>query len=251
MGLWCELTRTKEPLMSDAATPEKAGGNSRVAFLEFIEAYEDIDQAVAEAVGMRKDLRARIKGAGLNLTAFDRARKESNKSAEKRTEEDRAYRAMMAWLGKPIGTQANLFAELEPVERVEPLARSEPPLPLDLQQAITQEAPKPEQAARPDDSAMRFSEAQIQRVFDHGQQAGLSGLARANNPWNTGTYLCQRWDEGWLDGQHLLLINGPGKSSASANGEEHAKRGRGRPPGSRNRPKDEADEAPPPDDAAA
>jgi hypothetical protein len=44
---------------------------SRTTFLEFFDRYAAADQAVAEAVGDRKGLRAEMKGAGIDMAAFD------------------------------------------------------------------------------------------------------------------------------------------------------------------------------------
>src|SRR5439155_23724097 len=43
-----------------------------------------------------------MKGAGIPLPAFDQARRDAVKSGDKREEQDRSYRQMMSWLGKPL-----------------------------------------------------------------------------------------------------------------------------------------------------
>jgi hypothetical protein len=179
-----------------------AGSNvSRATFLEFVDAYSEADQAVAEKVGARKDLRARIKGAGFTLAAFDRARKEAEKSGDKREAEDREFRRYMDWLGKPIGFQTEMFTE----------AATAPPAP-----------PNGHDLAQP-------SEIQQSRVRDDGTIAGKTGRDRGTNPWSPGTLLYTVWDTAWAAGAEVL--------AQSREPEPGAKRGRGRPPGSRNKPK--------------
>jgi hypothetical protein len=185
-----------------ATTNGDSDGNvTKASFLQFIDEYTDVDAAVAEAVGMRKDLRARIKGAGLNLSAFDRARKEAEKSGERREAEDREYRRNLEWLGKPLGYQSTMGY---PEQR--------PP-------ANGDDRFKAEQAA--------VSEHQVHQVSDAGHAAGKLGRARDQNPWSPGSYLHQVWDGGWNIGAEAL--------AQSRIPEPEAPKRRGRPLGSRNR----------------
>jgi hypothetical protein len=144
---------------------------TQATFLQFIDEYHGVDQAVAEAVGMRKDLRKRIRGAGLNLAAFDRARTEAEKSGDKREDEDREFRQYMNWLGKPIGYQADWVG-----------------------------APPP-----PDgEDTAAIAEHQIHQVETHGRAAGEAGHNRGSNPWSPGTMLYTVWDESWMAGQEVI-----------------------------------------------
>jgi hypothetical protein len=180
-----------------------AGGNvTQATFLQFVDEYSDVDQAVAQAVGMRKDLRKRIRGAGLNLAAFDRSRAEAEKSGDKREEEDREFRRNMAWLGKPIGFQADWVG-----------------------------APSTSSGPRPNgEDTAAVAEHQVHQVEAHGEAAGEAGRERGANPWSPGTLLYQTWDTAWMAGQETLARKlGPAEALAP--------RKRGRPPGARNKPK--------------
>lgn len=168
---------------------------SQTVLLKLLDEYDDADQAVAEKVGLRKDLRKRILGAGLNLTAFDRARKLADQSGEQRETEDHELRRYMAWMGKPLGHQAEIFA-----------------------------APEPGPSGNGHDDAA-VSEHQVHRVDTGGFVAGKAGRDRGGNPWTPGTFLYQIWNTGWVRGQEALaqtLVDEP-------------KRRPGRPPGAKNK----------------
>src|SRR5215831_18524627 len=148
--------------------------NGKAEFLGFFEEYDDADAAVAEAVGARKDLRARIKGAGIILKAFDRARKLAVVSGEKREEEELALRRYMGWLQKPLGFQGRMFDQ----------------------------AP-----AAPGDGEV--SPQTVERVERQGYEAGEAASQgdakrlRVSNPWTPGTYLHDVWDAHWRRGAGL------------------------------------------------
>src|SRR6266566_8708780 len=153
--------------------PETYEGSLNVTqgtYLGFLQEYRDADDAVAEAIGERKDLRKRIKGAGINLKAFDRARRDSDKSGEIREEEDRWYRRLMNWLGKPVGFQADMFAD----------------------------------APRTDADEAAVAERQVEMAEEAGEIAGRNGVDRAKNPWSPGTSLWEIYDRGWMRGQERL-----------------------------------------------
>jgi ribosome modulation factor len=187
--------------MQAATSGESDGNVTKATFLQFYDEYTDVDAAVAEAVGMRKDLRARIKGAGLNLHAFDRARKEAEKSGERREAEDREYRRNLEWLGKPLGYQSTMgYPEQRPPANGDDRFKAA-------------------------DAAV--SEHQAHQVSDAGHAAGLGGRARDQNPWTPGTFLHQAWAGGWNIGAEAL--------AQSQLPSDAAPKRRGRPPGSRNR----------------
>lgn len=193
-----------------ATTNGDSDGNvSKASFLAFFDEYTDVDAAVAEAVGMRKDLRARIKGAGLNLSAFDRARKEAEKSGERREAEDREYRRNLEWLGKPLGYQSTMgFAAAPQAAANGAMGGADREASLAAEKAAV-------------------SEHQAHQVSDAGHAAGLGGRARDQNPWSPGSYLYQVWDGGWNIGAEAL--------AQSQLPSDAAPKRRGRPPGSRNR----------------
>lgn len=146
---------------------------SQAMVLELIEELDDADQEVATGVGHRKDVRLKAKGLGINLAALDRARKLATQSGEKREAEDRELRRYMAWMGKPLGHQAEMFDQTE--------------------------------TARGNgiDTAA-ISEHQVHQVDTGGSVAGKAGHDRGSNPWSPGTYLYQIWDTGWMRGQEAL-----------------------------------------------
>jgi uncharacterized protein (UPF0335 family) len=174
---------------------------TQATFLQFIDELDNADQAVAEAVGMRKDIRKRAVGAGLNIKAVDQARKVAEQAGDKREQHDRDFRQYMFWLNKPIGYQSDWIGEAAP-------------------------------AAAPgngEDTAA-VSEHQVHQVSNHGHAAGQAGRDRGSNPWTPGTDLAQVWDTGWLAGQEEI-------ARKIAPTEAPAPRRRGRPPGTRNKPK--------------
>jgi hypothetical protein len=172
------------------------GGNvTRETFVAFFDEAKNADQMVAEAIAARKDLRKRIKGAGLNLPAFDRSRQLAEMSGDRREEEDAALRQMMAWLNMPLGFQADWVGG---------------------------------QAAR-SSNGEDITEQQQHQVSNAGYKAGLDGVDRGRNPWTPATALAAIWDSGWLVGQTEI-------AERLAPAEDAPKR-RGRPPGSRNRPR--------------
>jgi hypothetical protein len=182
--------------MQTTTTVADSGSNvSRATFLEFFDRYAAADQAVAEAVGDRKGLRAEMKGAGIPLPAFDQARRDAVKSGDKREELDRAYRQMMGWLGKPLNVNSsNGYDHDEP-------------------------QPAPSTLAEP---ARR-------KIHLDGFTAGRAGHSRDTNTWTPGSETYRIFDEGWSEGDAERLA-----AQQQAGPEAEPKR-RGRPPGSRTR----------------
>jgi hypothetical protein len=94
--------------------------NIRAEFLDLVAAYDSADAAVAEAQRERRKIKLRVKEAGFNIRAFDRARRESSRDYEEREGFDQEYRRFMVWLGMPLGTQGDMFespGEYVPVKR--------------------------------------------------------------------------------------------------------------------------------------
>jgi hypothetical protein len=175
---------------------------TQASFLQFIDELDNADQMVAEAVGNRKDVRKRCIGAGLNIKAVDQARKVAEQAGDKREQHDRDFRQYMLWLGKPMGFQANW---------IDPDHGNAP-------------APNGQDMAA-------VSEHQQQQVERAGRAAGEAGRDRGANPWSPGHVLAQLWDQQWLAGQEALARKiGPTESAVPP-------KRRGRPPGSRNRPR--------------
>jgi hypothetical protein len=182
------------------AAPPRGGNVTQATFLAFIEELDNADQMVAEAVGNRKDTRKRAIGAGLNMKAVDQARKVAEQSGDKRDQHDRDFRQYMVWLSKPMGYQ---------YDWIDPERRPASPNGEDL---------------------AAVSEHQQHQVEMAGRAAGEAGRDRDRNPWSPGHLLHQTWDSAWLAGQEALARKiGPSEAPAP--------RKRGRPPGSRNRPR--------------
>ncbi len=195
--------------MADPLSSQRHGANvSQATYLEFKDSYADADKAVADAVSERKDLRAKIKAAGIPLAAFDRSRRDSEKSGETREAEEIWYRRMMAWSQKPVGFQASMD-----------LAAS----------------------AGTDPGLAALSTSELKRIDMEGYEAGKGGRRKDSNSYTPGTEAYQRWDVAWLRGQaeiaSTLGDKAPKRGKAAAPAPNGEKRGRGRPRGSRNAPK--------------
>jgi hypothetical protein len=179
-------------------SPDPGSNVTQETFLAFIEELDNADQMVAEAVGNRKDVYKRAEGAGLNKPALIEARRVAQQSGERRDRHHRDVRQYMLWYGKPIGYQGDLLAPDGPATR----SRSS--------------------------NGETVSEHQANQIEAEGRNAGEAGRNRSENPWSPGTFTAERWDAGWLEGQAAI--------AATMAPPETARR-RGRPPGSRNRPK--------------
>jgi hypothetical protein len=167
---------------------------SRTTFLEFFDRYAAADQAVAEAVGDRKGLRAEMKGAGIDMAAFDQASRDALKSGDKRDDQDRAYRQMMAWLGKPLnlnGAPNGHDTSDEPMTATPPSTLAEP--------------------AR-------------RKIHLDGFTAGRAGHSRDANTWSPGSETYRIFDEGWAEG------DAERRSAQAETGPEAEPKRRGRPP---------------------
>lgn len=68
----------------------------------------------------------------------------------------------------------------------------------------------------------------LKTIDNAGYEAGKGGRRRDSCSYTPGTEAAQRWDQAWLRGQSEL---------ADALSDAPPKRGRGRPPGSKNRPR--------------
>ena len=71
---------------------------------------------------------------------------------------------------------------------------------------------------------------QIKLVDAEGEAAGRGGKRRESNPWTPSTEQYERWDTAWLRGQSQIA------ATLKPDDDGEPKR-RGRPPGSRNKPK--------------
>lgn len=141
---------------------------SQADFLRFLDQYADADNVVHEAVADRNKVRAAVKAAGIPLAAFDRVRKDMQKSGTVREQEDAAYRRMMAWRNMPVGHQASLDIANDP-------------------------------AVDPDTRQLHLHE--IKRIQQEGFDAGKTGDRADRNPYTPGTEGFTHWHNSWLRGQ--------------------------------------------------
>lgn len=190
-------------------TVELQSNVSPDTFIHFLDEYRGVDAAVAEAVGVRKELRSRIKGAGFDLKAFDRARRDAEMSGEIRDRREQEYLRYMRWLGMPIGYQADIFGGEGGGE-----GGAEPSL---------------------DD----LPEIQRDRITLAGGIAGRTGKPRGSNPWSPGSLAERLWDDAWAAAAPpppALAQAGAEAAAplAAGNGAEAPRRRRpGRPPGAK------------------
>jgi ribosome modulation factor len=178
--------------------PDIDGNVSQDDLLAYIDEYRIADEGVASALKQRRDVRQRIKESGFDIDAFDRTREEADKSGELRERQFHEFRRNMAWIGKPVGEG---YVEAE-VNGNEP-------------------------TVKPTDEETQISDAQLDRIEDAGYLAGYDGRERSANPWTPGSYTASTWDNGWQRGS----------ATRTEEGEDAPKRGPGRPPGARNKPK--------------
>jgi ribosome modulation factor len=71
-------------------------------------------------------------------------------------------------------------------------------------------------------------------IDSEGERAGFAGKRRESNPWTPRTEAADRWDEGWLRGDAQRQDAEPEEEEEE---EAPPQRRRGRPLGSKNRPK--------------
>lgn len=160
----------------NGSTPPGPGHNS-MSSEQFLTFLSELDEAEAEHGSALaackepkkkiKDVRKRIKDAGFDLKAFDRAREDATRPASEREREHQQHQMMMAWQRKPIGTQATIF--------------DAPPL--------------------------TFSVAELKMVDNQGFVAGKSGERADANPHAPmdGNEAAARWHSAWIRGQAAMV----------------------------------------------
>jgi ribosome modulation factor len=169
----------------------------------WLEAYAGADKDVADAVAVRKDLRAKIKASGVPLAAFDRSRVDAQVASAVRDHEEIWYQTFMAWIGKPVpqGGQAAMNLETDEAE---------------------------------------IMAGRERRAEDEGYKAGLGGRHSDENTWPPGSAGYANWHTGWARG-HAEREAKSSASTGTPNGGN--KRPPGRPKGSRNKKSGEAADA--------
>ncbi len=177
-------------------------------YLAFLQDYDDAESALMAAKAackapkkefdaVKKDIAERT-----SLASFERARADRMKPGYQREEEDAAYRAMMAWLGKPvaIGEQSAFdFAGKEP------------------------------------------ETAELHAIDSEGYQAGRNGHAEDTNTWTPGTAQHASFASAHKRGFDEFMSEQAERAEAMGPDADAPKK-RGRPAGSKNRPK--ADQPP-------
>ena len=139
--------------------PDAGGNVTKESLLEYVERYDGVEEevaAAAEKVRLAKQARSRlrklIESAGHDLKVFDRTREMMALPYEQREAEFKELQRNLAWVGMPLGAQAEMFSEQE---------TAVPP------------------------------EIQVSRVRDAGRTAGKLGRERSSNPWPVGQLLHQ------------------------------------------------------------
>jgi Mg-chelatase subunit ChlI len=146
------------------------GNLSQSTYLEFIDAYAEADEAVADKVNERRALRQKGKTEyGIDLEAFDQMRKLEKQSGEARAATYRAVRQYMVWSGKPLPSDDD--DDEKPVVK---------PTPADI------------------------NELQIRQVQSTAFAHGRGGDSRDLNTWSPGSFLYSVWDESWREGRDAL-----------------------------------------------
>lgn len=208
--------------MAEALSGAGIGHNlSRASFLEFCTEFDQIERELQDAQETvrsirkrRKDYRKDMAANGVDIDMFDRMLADSELTAEERRARDFEYRRYMEWQSKPVGFQPSI----------------------DLQ------------SDDPAERAMNVHE--LHAIDGEGYDAGRGGLRRDGNPWRPGTEPHQRWDNAWMRGQASLVGEmgqpnghaGNGHADRVQDSEAAAPKRRGRPFGSKNRPKEAAAE---------
>jgi hypothetical protein len=87
---------------------------TKATFLDLCREFAVAQETVSNALADRRDVKARIKEAGITPQLLERALKEAGREGDDRDALDIEYRRYMVWLGRPLGTQAELFEAHDP-----------------------------------------------------------------------------------------------------------------------------------------
>jgi ribosome modulation factor len=201
--------------MAERLTPQGEdglGNISQATILSFIQQHKNSLERIAEAkAGVKfenkahKDLRKRIKDAGLSLRAFDLAIEERDR--EDREEEERHYRYIMAAIGNSLMERDGI-----PVTGVMPGDPLGPPVTRVWLSEIDPGLEMPE-----------HRDLRLDRVEADGYQAGKAGYDTSTNPHQIGSEEHALWANAWMRGQ------GDKVREEIAPPQDQPKRGPGRP----------------------
>jgi ribosome modulation factor len=163
--------------MSDPAGATEPVQFTQATALDFIDQHLDADREIMSALSAvkdkrkhRKDLREEIKEAGISLHAFDEMLEKAKLSGSERELRDRQYRALMSFIGKPIGHQG--MFDLGPQSAEYKLAAH--------------------------DHRLRSADAE-------GHKAGLAGDKIDTCTWPTGSEEAAVWMTAWQRGQRARV----------------------------------------------
>lgn len=151
--------------------------NSRLTpevFLEHVHAVRGTARKLSEAQADHRNAMKRAKAAGVNNKAMVAAiamLKEDQPVVEAHHRDLTRY---LTWLGSPLGTQGSLFG-------------------------ASDDAPRPTEKAQAEHAAWAAREA--------GYEAGASGTARDQVPYEIGSPLHAEWDAGWSEGQARIIAD--------------------------------------------
>lgn len=178
-------------------------GVDRAEYLKMHNELDEIESVVESALADRREKLAQIKarlGDKNDFAMFKVVRKDMELSGESREQRVQSYKKQMEWIGRPVNFQATMD-----------LASDTPPV------------------------VVQMNIAELRRIDREGEAAGKAGHDRAGNSYTPGTEQAARWDQAWLRGQSTIAASMAPPSTSAADGPQLRKRGR--PPGSRNRPK--------------
>jgi hypothetical protein len=98
--------------LSEEQVPSNVTAETSLAFhVRYAELDSELGEALAGVKSVRRRvtaLRREIKGAGIDIKGFDRARSDAALSGSEREAMIVEHRRQLAWLKKPIGTQATI-----------------------------------------------------------------------------------------------------------------------------------------------
>ncbi len=142
---------------------------SQATALDFFEQHVERESEIGLALnGVKaarkalKDLRKEIKDNGINLESFDLARRSARLTSEEREEHDRHYRRLMAFIGKPLGSQGMFeFGDQSEEDKAAVLATV------------------------------------LKHADREGHAAGRAGDKADRNPWHPGSEEFSTWQTAW------------------------------------------------------
>lgn len=158
------------PKAASQPEPKADSGNlKKETLLELYDDAVDAKAALDAASGKYRNVIKRAGALGINQAALKRVIAELNRDRDKREIDDRDFRKYMAWLGHPIGHQAEMFAN--------------------------DDAPAPNGH---DPDSGEADEKHGLRVADReGYTAGKAGANVDSCPYELGSELAQVWHGAW------------------------------------------------------